>query len=226
MGLEIVELIMRAEEEFHIEILDSEAELLATPGMLCSLIEYKLSGVWPASPTTPAYCPTSRAFYAVRRELMQLGVARRDITPQTSLTTIWPRSQRRHHWNALGTALNFELPSLQRSPEWAFVGLLPLGMFPIWLAFSPAIALPCFILYALLWWLGSYLTQPFAVHAPAELSSVGDLSRRLSIRLYATDGNSPSDLWPLVRALIADELGLTIEQVTRNADFVRDLGVG
>lgn len=226
MGLDIVELIMRMEEEFAIEIPDSEAELLTTPGMLCELIEHKLSRVAPLYPTTRTYCPTSRAFYAVRRELMQLGIERHRVTPQTSMATLWPHSERRHQWNSLGEALNFELPPLRRSSEWAFVGLLPLGIFPIWLAVSPDAAVPFLALYALLWWSGSYLTRPFAIHAPAGIRSIADLAHRLSLRYCASDAGATPDLWFRVRALIADECGMTIEQVIRDSDFYRDLGLG
>lgn len=227
MGLDIVELIMRVEEEFEIEIPDSDAEMLSSPGMLCAYIEHRLGRA--SSPSTArSYCPTSRAFYAVRRELMQLGIERRHITPQTSLEALWSRSQRRHNWNALGEALHFDLPSLCRSPEWAFVGLLPIGLFPIWLLLSPATAIATFVFYIASWWLGSYLTQPLAVHTPKEMRSVADLARRLSPRfcIPASQEERAPDLWPIVRGLIADEFSIPVEQVARDAHFISDLGLG
>jgi acyl carrier protein len=41
VGMEIVELIIRVEEEFDIEIEDEEAELLTTPGELLDCIVQK-----------------------------------------------------------------------------------------------------------------------------------------------------------------------------------------
>ncbi|RYX80698.1 hypothetical protein EON83_27520 [bacterium] len=223
MGLEIVELIMRAEEEFDIEIADSDVEWISTPGALCDLIERKL-GHTPS--TSPSICPTSRSFYAIRRELMQLGIERKQITPSAPLATLWPRSQRRHNWNALSEALQYELPPLRRSPEWAFIGLLPLGLLPILIATSPQSATLYFTLYALSWWLGTCVTTPFATHAPTEMQSVADLSRHLMPRYYAPNPNYAPGIWHQVRAIIAAELNLSLEQVKRDSDFYRDLGIG
>ncbi|BCM89774.1 acyl carrier protein [Abditibacteriota bacterium] len=225
MGLDIVELIMRVEEEFSLEITDAEAELLTTPGALCDLITHKLG---PAEEQTPSYCPTSRAFYAVRRELMQLGIPRQSITPGTSITALWPRSQRRRNWESLGNALNCELPALRRSPEWAFVALLPLGVFIVWLPNDPSAVVPVCAFYGLFWWLGFHATKPFASHAPDLLAgySVADLARRISPRYCATDSKVAPVSWPRIRRIVADELNIPIERVTRNADFYRDLGLG
>ena len=223
MGLDIVELIMRAEEEFEIEIPDADAEMLSTPGALCDYVENRLAALRTYSSSS---CPTSLAFYTVRRELMQLGIERRHVTPQTSLETLWPRSERSHNWDALGKALHFELPSLRRSSGWAFVGLLLLSVFPIWLLLYPTTAIAAFSFYGVAWWLGCSLTRPFAVHAPAAMRSVADLSRTLAPRFSASAGASSQDIWQQVRAIVADECGEPLEKVTRDADFIRDLGMG
>jgi hypothetical protein len=51
MGLEIVELIMLAEEQFEVEIKDEDMEFISTCGEFCSLIEQKLGidtgRIWP-----------------------------------------------------------------------------------------------------------------------------------------------------------------------------------
>ena len=61
MGLDSVELVMRVEERFGIEIHDSEAEPIRTPGMLVDLVFSKLQ-------TGPQnYCASQRAFYVLRR---------------------------------------------------------------------------------------------------------------------------------------------------------------
>jgi acyl carrier protein len=222
MGLEIVEIILRVEEEFSIEIQDKDAEQLHAPGDLCNLIEHKRD-LYKASPATTMHCPTSRAFYSVRREMIKLGVERKHVTPQTSLATLWPPSGRRQNWKALALSLDYSLPNLNRPSYWTSIALLPLGVLPFWLQFFPGTATLYCVVYGLSWWLGTRLAEPLAVHPPNHLTSVADLCRSLAPRYITEDASL--DLWPQVQALIADELDVPIEQVTRDADFYRDLGM-
>lgn len=222
MGLDGVELIMRVEEEFEIEISDAEAELCSTPGALCALIERKLNF---AEAERRCGCPTSRAFYRVRRQLMQAGIERARIKPTARLDFVLPRSHRRQRWSDLSEALGLSLPPLVRSPEWAFIGLLPLGVLPLCLVLAPATATALCFACAALWWLGVRATKPLAVHPPNELRSVGDLARRVA---WAS-ANVPlqeRDVWPQLQLIIADELGIPVSKITRDADLLRDLGFG
>ena len=223
MGLDIVELIMRAEEEFEIEIPDSDAERLSTPGALCDYIERKLALLRPRSSSG---CPTSLAFYAVRRELMQLGIERQCVTPSAQVADLWPASKRRENWHALGKALGFPLPILRRSPAWAFVGFLPLSAFPVWLWVSPNTAFAFLAFYLLLWHFISQATAPFFAVHPPYLYSVADISRSLARRFTISAPTPLPDIWEKVRSIVAEESGEPLEKVTRDADFCRDLGMG
>jgi acyl carrier protein len=205
MGMDSVELIMRVEEDFEIEILDNEAELISTPGALCAIIERKL-GVLDAEKRSG--CPTSRAFYQVRRELVELGTERQNIRPSSEFDSLLPRAHRRAMWNALSERLPVELPALQRSPHWMGAALLPLVCLP------------------LVWWLGFQATKPRAVFAPPNNRTVADLSRRVAFTFPVVSGELPTrDVWPQLQLIIADELSIAPEKVTRDADLVRDLGL-
>ncbi len=224
MGLDSVELIMRVEEDFEIEILDNEAELVSTPGALCALIERKL-GVLDAEKRSG--CPTSRAFYQVRRELVELGIERQNIRPFSEFDSLLPRAHRRAMWNALSERLPVELPALRRSSHWTWAALSLLVCLPlVWKVAGEAFAVG--LCYALppVWWLGFRATKPRAVHAPANNRTIADLSRRVAFTFPVVSGEPPRcDIWPQLRAIIADELSVPVEKVTRDADLVRDLGM-
>lgn len=223
MGMDSVELILRVEEHFEIEIGDEEASLISTPGGLCVLIERKLAVL---DAEKRSHCPTSRAFYHVRRELMELGVQRANIKPSSDFDSLL-RPKRRELWRALSERLGVSLPGLQRSPIWTRVSLLPLAFLPfVWKSAGEATAvLFCFSLFPF-WWLLFQATKPFAVHAPEGNRTVADLARRLAWTMPVQNNQSQTpDVWPQLQLIIADELSIAPEKVTRDADLVRDLGL-
>lgn len=154
-----------------------------------------------------------------------MGIERSQITPRTPLEPLWPRSTRRHNWNALSQSLGVTLPDLERSPEWAFVGLLPLGVLPVLLSFSPLLGLWICLFYALLWRLGTYATLPFALHVPQYPRTVADLSRLLAPRFYNSRIVPQSEVWPLVQGIVAEVCSVPADQVKRDSEFYRDLGM-
>ena len=66
MGLDAVELVMRVEEEFGIEIPDAEAEEATTVGKLYELVLSKLK------PDNRDVCLTSTAFYRTRQAFINV----------------------------------------------------------------------------------------------------------------------------------------------------------
>jgi len=222
MGLDAVELIMRAEEEFDIEILDEEASLVSTPGQLCALIERKLGTV---AVEKRSGCPTSRAFYRVRRELVALGVERRKISPTARFEALVPYSKRQIYWRGLGEGLGVTLPPLMRSSGLVVVSFLPVGILPFCVIFSPATGAALCLAYALLLPIGFRVTRPLAVHPLYDLRSVGDLARRVA---WKTDDVPPREreVWPAVQQIVAEVAGVPLEKVTRDVDIVRELGMG
>lgn len=111
MGLDAVELILRAEEEFNITIEDSEAERVRTVGDFYQLILTKLD-VWPD-------CQTSKAFFQTRRALVEaLGVPRRSIRPGTELEELFPLEERSRLWNEVAGCMPLHFPQLKHARFW------------------------------------------------------------------------------------------------------------
>lgn len=226
MGLDSVELVMRVEESFDIVIEDADAEQVSTPGQMCALIERKL-GVLDAEKSS--FCPTSRAFYRVRRELMGLGIGRAHIKPDSSLHELLPRANRVTLWRQLSGALPLELAPLGRSDEVRSLLLFgatgsALGVFltplypPLALAFvcsaGATIGLALF-------------SAPHKIFPPSRVRTVAELARRVAWTLPVVRGESQTrDVWLQLQLIIADELSIAPEKVTRDAHFFRDLGMG
>jgi acyl carrier protein len=120
MGLDTVELVMRIEEEFSIDLPDAELENVRTVGDLYQVVLDKLE-------TTPS-CLSSKAFYRVRRALVEcLNLSRRVVRPSTLLDSLMPRASLIQHWQKIADHTGLALPALKRRRNWADSFLGPFG---------------------------------------------------------------------------------------------------
>jgi phosphopantetheine binding protein len=127
MGLDAVEFVMAIEAAFGVDIPDSVARELVTPGEVVDYLERRLI---PSSQTTEAenspICLEQRAFYRIRRASVKLlGLPRSAIRPDTSWDQVLPVSEKREAWRALGDAVGagtWPRPALWRMPETSTVG--------------------------------------------------------------------------------------------------------
>lgn len=234
MGLEVVELIMRVEEEFEIEIGDEEAAQIWTAGQLCDLIQSK------ANIQISSNCLSSATFYQTRRDLMKLtGVSRREIRPTTRLEQIFPVLHRRQKWQQLRAESGVRLPNLQLPEKLNWVGTGLCFGFGIlfFAALVPVLdgfylrSMPFFLATIASLWLISKVMAPVATDFPLSYATVGGLVKNTTFMRFKASPQEliearPAEIWQRVQFLIADELGVDLEKVTPDADFVRDLGVG
>lgn len=196
MGLVFVEVMLAVEERFGIRLPDEElAERfdtgrMRTVGDLQEMIEQKLrqqEGAWKA----PYVCPTSAAFYQVRRSLISaFGMPRNSIRPATRLESLLPRQGRREQWRRLGEVTALPLSSLDPSGAvQTLYGVPALGV-ALWLSIAhwgtiiqaplmgplPAVLAACLMAGGLLY-LGHRLTAPLHLEIPRRHGTVGDLAR-------------------------------------------------
>src|SRR5947208_17042067 len=100
MGLDAVEIVMAVEKDFDIQIEDSEAEQILTPGQLIDLVMSKVAT------TTTDICLTHRSFNLLRQFFVRrYAFPRNQLKPDTSLQTILPRTQRLAQLQELSTEL-------------------------------------------------------------------------------------------------------------------------
>ena len=224
MGLALIELMMETEEAFGIVISDEAAGEIRTVGDLCDYV---------LSQRRQDGCPTARAFREIRRVLVEaLGIAPQTVRPSTELETLLPRGMRRRLWRLLRRQCPGRWKGLQLSP-WTgrAVGLTPLVAAAFVLAQTRvAAALPFAGLLALGIWLLMWIsTRPLAVFFPSGLVTVGDVvigSLPANCEEAARSPLEDEEVWRRLQKIVADNLVVDVERVTRAARFVEDLGAG
>lgn len=236
MGLEILEIIMRVEETFEIEIGDAEASGLHSVGNVYTCVLAKLGLA------ASDRCMSSVTFYRIRRALMGLsGAPRQCIRPSTVINLLLPPGNRKEQWTYLSQMTGTELPGLQR-PPWM---RRTTGGVSLFLAGRSGVAmLQTSVDPALMWlgrgfsfaWLASKGTAPFANQIPANCRTVHDLTKavlRLNYGIHTENRQATiehswtaASVWDALHALIADELSVEPGTVLNETQFVRDLDLG
>jgi len=111
MGLDLVELTIRVEETFGVQIPDRVAAGLTTPR---KVTDFVLSQV-EESPA-PLPCLSQKAFHLLRRELMQhVSLSRRQFRVDSSLKEIFSGEHGEEVWKSIGTSLGVKKwPAMSR----------------------------------------------------------------------------------------------------------------
>ena len=112
MGLVSVELIIRIEETFNIQIPDRVATELTTPRKVTDFIFSQVE-----QSEEPVSCLSQKAFYSLRREFtQQLSLQRRQFVPDITLKEILPEDRRDEVWKNIGLSLGVKKwPGLSRT---------------------------------------------------------------------------------------------------------------
>lgn len=230
MGLDGLELILRVEDAFGINIPNEEASRIVTIGDMYQSILPKLRGNYSAQ------CLTARAFYRLRQALIGEGVATRSaVRPQTPLDQAVPPRTRRRLWPVLTRRLELKLPALRR-PSWLTLGILvAVGL---WMALGlPAVerwaALPSLWVYGIgvaALCLAFMATRPFAT-TPRGCTTVGDLARTMARDNFAAISRdlatvNEKEVWESLVGIISDDLGVRQTDLKAETRFVQDLNIG
>lgn len=227
MGLDGVELIMKLEESFGVDLKDDEVVKTVTPRMVGDLIFSKLAAA------DEATCQTQRAFYVVRNGMMRLLHLRRtQVTPDTEIRHLIPREKESEIWPQLGTEiLARRWPELAR-PQWVvrclISGSLLLMAMPVCLA---AFRLLSFgaglwggvgvaIIFSII---ANRLTLPFKLYIPSKFVTVRDLIPPVLTSDYIKwTREQVSDL---VKKIVIDQLGIPEAKYTEDSHFINDFGL-
>jgi len=227
MGLDLVELVMACEERYGIIVPDEDAGQFSTVG---DLHEFILGALQKTSP--PDQCLTSAAFYKFRRAAMEaLGLPRRTIRPDSSVSDLVPWRERRRFWIYLREIVGLPVPRLERPSvlvllSFSLYALIVFGLFATkagtTLLVTSALVIPLVIVV---------ITEPFARDLPSGVFTVRDLIKS-SVppdELIAA-GNPDSAkswdrerLWDDLKQLVVSQLGVKPEQVVPTARFYHDL---
>jgi len=237
MGLDSVELVMRIEETFKIEIPDCDAEKIWTVGDLCDYVLNRLE----VCDETASRCLSALAFFRFRRELIScFRIPRRAVRPESPLNRLIPAINRRAEWRRLEKSLGWELPGLLR-PDW--VGASAFGLILV----CPSIALLAGSFsanpapQAMLRWLFSSvvlaafliivlykLTEPLADRFATQTLR-GLVPMMLAGNLAAIEDPgvrwTRRDVRETVIAIVVEQVGVSPDSITDSTSFANDLGL-
>ena len=240
MGLDLVELIMEVEETFGISLPDARLPKIRTVGELCDCI------VGIVSRKKEEIGLRSEMFKSLLESLpLARGTSAKRVSEDTLLDEVIPVWGRRRTWKRLQKSLDAPLPALHRPRSVKIIvaiaavllgGATSFGMVGAWepsrmLAVAKAegywvmFGAPAFLWGLLCYW----LSKPTAVVWPANLETIGDLTRALVIQKYGAvldreKAWTREEIWGILRGVVVDVLGVESEAVTREARFVEDLG--
>lgn len=233
MGLDIIELVMEIEDAFSIEIPDDKASRMLTVGDVHKFIIANTNLVSDSSA-----CLSAVTFRSIHRAAKSLGVNDR-LRPRDSTLRLLPEFNRRGFWAELERASELKMPRLCR-PRWIVAVATSVDLLlTVWVGYSiyrstqsqvasiaSAVAVSIFLGVVL-----SVLTAPLAVLPGTSFKTLRGLSETvlgLNFRTLAEryDGAHSNDVWLALRAIVAEQLGVSPEVVTPTASFVKDLGCG
>lgn len=235
MGLDSVELVMAVEETFDIQIDDDDFPELRTVGDLHDLIVARV-----AHPPNDRMCLSPGVFCKFRSALMNtLDIVRSNIRLGTSMASLIPKAHRTASWNRLQESLGLTLPQLHR-PEWivgtlAFSALLAstlLGLYTT-VVLEKSVSLAIILsggLATLLGFAFTAISRPLAIQFPSSCSTVrGTTSAimRANLSRLTNEGElaSESEIFEVLQSIISCHLEVSLEDVTRDANLIDDLGM-
>lgn len=230
--MDLVEIVLELEDEYHISLADDAIERVETVADLAALVCSRLRAA-------PSPCPSQHAFYAIRRELVEArGVPRRSLRPSTPLDDAFPREHRRRLWTRISTGEQLPRLELAESARRSFaaVGTLALpvvvGIFIVSSLEFGTLAAVVAVLLAFPMLLVPYLRlrARFETRFPPGYATLGDLAQR-NDRLY--QGRDAGErltnslrVLDHVREMAARYAGVSIEKVKPESRLVKDLGLG
>ncbi|MBI2302730.1 MAG: hypothetical protein HYU66_27810 [Armatimonadetes bacterium] len=251
MGLDLVELVLRFEEEFEIALDDEDASEATTVGALFNLICWELAAEGPDGSSDSTHCVHQREFHALRRALVgRMGVTRSAVSLDARLDDLLPAGSRPMQWRLLEEGTGGPLPPLSRPgvvPHGPLIGLGVMMVLVLWSTIEPVSGLLLLLLACPLWAASAVASRVWpATRLPREAETVRSLvgwmagghdrwhkagSRRVQrVRLQAQGQTrrrwTREEVWERMVAITVDQLGIKPEEVRQEARWVQDLRIG
>ena len=228
MGLEGVELIMRLEEAFGVELKDDEVMQTTTPRMVGDLIFSKLKA------TDKRICQSQRAFYLLRNAFTRhFKIQRGEVTPGMFFRRLIPRETEQEVWMDLKRSVYARTwPNLVR-PQWLLwsITVLACAVFvATFIALYKTLSLGAEIAgmaggismigFSII---AAKSTGRFKTRIPARVRRIKDL-----VPFAVTSDKvewTRDQVSVLVKQIVLEQLGIPETKYREDADFVKDLGL-
>lgn len=232
MGLDAVELVIEVEDRFNVKLPDSECARVRTVADLAALVISRV-------PRPSGICPTAHTFFELRRQMVTgAGVERPHVRPSTRLETLYP-SGLRQPWRRLRRT-NPRLPRLIASSAvdttimWVtaigvFVSVAVVGVTCARFGAAAGVVACLFVAIAMVALLRA--SNEIVWRLPPGIGTVGDVVRLIA-PIQIAHGSPGEQLLAQqhvlteVRRITSSQLGLPLENIQPESDFVKDLRVG
>jgi acyl carrier protein len=232
MGLDSVEIIMKVEKTFGINIPDREAEKIITVGDFHNSVWQHLEGKHSEK------CKSQNLFYKLRQSLVDtFGFSKKKFRLDTSLNKIFPQDNRREAYFSFANANNLELPKLVLTKSWStflnsfgiatILGGLGLSFILIfffdyskWTLLIPVagIVLTYFV-SGILNPMRTVIQPEYAREFTQEVLSLN------CAELTKESGVSRQEVESIINNILADLAGLELDEVTPEKKIHDDLGI-
>ena len=231
MKLDTTELVMEIEDVFSITIPDEEACRLATVGDVFHYI-FTITSV----PKNLSVCLSAITFFSLRGAATALG-AKNHLRPSDPTSAILPDSNRHQYWSELQSRSMLMLPPLRR-PGW-LVTICTVVVIACSVVFGILVSqstnsqlngLVAAIAIGLeLGLIAGLLTRPFTVFPDsncATLRGLAESSLAMNLKTLSDRYNvaNKDDLWIALCSIIAEQHGISPEEVDPTGDLVNNLG--
>lgn len=238
MGLDFMDVILRIERTFAIDVRRKDQEYLYGDGTVGALYQGILQKLQPVGEQG---CLGARLFYHLRGALVETFQTPFDaIAPSSPLESVIPADHRRRNWRRLGRKLDLFLPALRR-PPWLRRALLTTAMVPL-LAGGVGVLRggvgndPLWVGLAILLATGiksasaHAITIPFAVCLPDSCKTVKDLIKTLLRNHYGQLALReklwhPVEVWHVLQEILVESLNVDLKDVRAEAHLLKDLGM-
>ncbi len=226
-------IVLALEDAFGVSFDDDAFVNVVTIGDLVNVVK----AVVP--PARHERCLTALAFWRLRRALVDtLGVERAAVRPDARIADlIWKECsthfERPRAWSRLEQSLALPLPELER--PWTLVwsaALLCPAMLLVGLRLAPTSSERWGVVVGMVFVAAGLgiLTEPFRVNLPDRIRTVEDLTKAIVLRNASQvgasqEGFTEAQVERLVRDIVVEETGCSVEEVTPDAWLVADLDI-
>ncbi len=178
---DLVDFINRVERSFNIKLEDNELSTLSTVGEICAHIVNKIE----LEDTHD--CTSQQAFYKLRESVSKvLQIDKRSIAPQTLLTDILPKSNRRSMVKQIEANLGFDIYVL-RAPYWVSVILAATFVASLIILFFNWKIGVVGVIISIIWFKMNLL-----VANVLDMKTVGEVAQRMTIENYIKSRRNPN----------------------------------
>ena len=232
MGMDGIEILMKVEDSFGIKIPDREAEQILTVGDFHDAVWRHLPGKYSDR------CKSQSLFYKLRRSISEtFNFSNQLFLLRTSPNEVFPQRNRREIYFAFARATNLVLPTLvlNRSSR---IGLNIFGVvtilgglcvavilinffdYPKWILLMPVAGIGLTML------LSKMMEPNRTVIDAADLRSFTEKTLALNYAVLATEqGTNRREMEMVINHIIADMVGLNLQDLTPGKKIADDLGI-